>query len=371
MKLLIAADIFPPQAGGPATYAVTLAKELTKQGVSVRIVSLNPRSDTSAVPCPVFCVSSKNKHWCYLQYFWLLFWHGIRSDIFYAMGPVNAGWPASIVARLLHKKFVVKVVGDYAWEQGVVKCGVTESVDEFQKKQYADFVGRLQKAERATVQRADHVIVPSQYLAGIVAGWGADKGKIAVIYNAIEMPSDVRPVEKPAGEHWVVSVARLVPWKGLEAVMRAVKALTASFPGLRLKIIGDGPDRQRLEQLQNELGLSSAVSFFGNLPHAAVLSYIAAADAVVLNSGYEGLSHTLLEARFLGRTAIASRVGGNPEVLADKYLFPWDDISAIGNCLTAALTEPVEPLIAEFANRFRFETMIAGTKKLLEEVCAS
>ncbi|MBI5728716.1 MAG: glycosyltransferase family 4 protein [Candidatus Magasanikbacteria bacterium] len=371
MKILIAADIFPPQAGGPATYSVTLANELVKQGVEVCIVSLNPQSDKTVVTCPMYCVSSTNKRSRYLQYFWLLFRHALKVDLIYAMGPVNAGWPTSIVARVLHKKFVVKVVGDYAWEQGVVKCGVKESVDEFQNKTYSDFVGRLQKAERLVVQKADRVIVPSKYLAGMVQGWGAPGHKVEVVYNSIEMPSEVKPAEKPAGERWVVSVARLVPWKGVEAVMRAVKELQGQFPGLKLKIIGDGPDRSRLEAIQKELGLFSTVSFFGNVPRAGALSYIAAADVVVLNSGYEGLSHILLEARFLGRTTIASRIGGNPEVLADNYLFPWNDVGAIKECLNNALLHPAEPVTAEFAKRFRFETMIAETKKILEEVCAS
>ena len=373
MKILIAADIFPPQAGGPATYAVTLANELVKQGVEVSIVSLNSHSDKKVLDNRValFSVKSNFKPLRYWQYYRLLLARGRSADVIYAMGPVNAGWPAWRAARKLRKKFVVKVVGDYAWEQGQVLGLIKDSVDDFQKKSYGGKAGWLKKIEANVASVADCVIVPSKYLAGIVKGWGAPEDKVEVVYNAIEVSPTVKPMEKPEGERWVVSVARLVPWKGLEAAMRAVKELLKTFPDLKFKIVGDGPDRKRLEQIQNELGLMSVVSFFGNVPRAEALSYIAAADVVILNSGYEGLSHMLLEARFLGRTAIASRVGGNPEALSDKFLFPWDDVSVIGECIKNALAHPAEPVSPEFAARFSFETMIVETKKILEKGCAS
>src|SRR3989344_7995859 len=103
MKLLIAADIFPPESGGPATYCVTLANELVKLGDEVKIVSLNPNSDRSLVPCSLFLVHFKNKLFRYLEYTWLLFWHAKWADVIYAMGPVNAGFPAYIASKMRAK----------------------------------------------------------------------------------------------------------------------------------------------------------------------------------------------------------------------------------------------------------------------------
>ena len=96
MKILIAADIFPPQAGGPATYAVTLANELVKQGIEVSIVSLNSHSDKKVLDNRValFSVKSSFKPLRYWQYYRLLLARGRSADVIYAMGPVNAGWPA-------------------------------------------------------------------------------------------------------------------------------------------------------------------------------------------------------------------------------------------------------------------------------------
>lgn len=101
MRLLIAADIFPPESGGPATYAVTLANELWKQGVAVKIVSLNPNSYQSKVQCAVYKVKSHHKFLRYFEYLFLLLKQVTTSDVVYAMGPVNAGLPALVAARLM------------------------------------------------------------------------------------------------------------------------------------------------------------------------------------------------------------------------------------------------------------------------------
>ena len=87
MKLLIAADIFPPVSGGPATYAVTLANALKKEGADVHIVTLTPEADGSVVSAPVENVEPRRKFWKYVQYARLLYKNAKTSDCMYAMGP--------------------------------------------------------------------------------------------------------------------------------------------------------------------------------------------------------------------------------------------------------------------------------------------
>ncbi len=371
MYLLIAADIFPPESGGPATYCVTLANELVKKGYKVIVVSLNPNSDkTKLNGSEVFAVKSRFKPLRYWQYYKLLLKHGRDADIIYAMGPVNAGYPALRAAKKLGKKFVVKVVGDYAWEQGQVLGLVKDSIDDFQKKQYGGKIGGLQKIEKKVVRAADLVITPSDYLKNMVIGWGASEGKVKKIYNAVQLPLDVKPVAKPAGERWIVSVGRLVPWKNVEFIMKAIKEL--GWSDLKLKVIGDGPERIRLEQIRIEHNLGEVVEFLGNLPHDSALQYMAAADLVALDSGYEGLSHVLLEARFLGRPAIASRVGGNPEVIREEdHLFTWRAVVELRKAIEVIINRPVEGMPAEFATFFSFGKMVEDTKKALSEVCVN
>ncbi|MBI5221574.1 MAG: hypothetical protein HY979_02100, partial [Candidatus Magasanikbacteria bacterium] len=125
MKILIAADIFPPEAGGPATYAAALAKALPANGVETAVVSLNPNSKVQVTDYPLAKVRFGGKILRYGEFFLLLLSQAVKGDLIYAMGPVNSGLPAWLVSRLVGKKMAVKVVGDYAWEQGNIRFGVT------------------------------------------------------------------------------------------------------------------------------------------------------------------------------------------------------------------------------------------------------
>ena len=379
MKLLIAADIFPPESGGPATYAVTLAKELTKQGDQVVIVSLNPNSDRSTVSCFLFPVSFQNKLLRYFQYLYLLFKHSKAVDVIYAMGPVNAGFPAWLAARLRRKKLVVKVVGDYAWEQSTQRFGVTDSMAVFQKQRhYSAIVQFLKWLESFVVRHADRVIVPSDYLRGIVLGWGAKADQVEIVYNAVELKV-VAAVAKPNEERWIVSVGRLVPWKGMEALVSIASEIITEHPNLKLKIIGDGPEREKLRLKIEDLRLKDCVELLGNLPREQTLSFIHAADVFVLNSGYEGLSHVLLEALSFSRPVLVSDVGGNPEIIIKNQtgdLFEYNNHVQIREKIREFLQNPslhLPKLNTDdlFFDRFKLSTMIAKTKQTLEKVCAN
>lgn len=369
MRLLIAADIFPPESGGPATYVVNLANTLAKQGNDVVIVSLNSKSDKNILDQKVrlYPVASGFKPLRYWQYYNLLKKYGKDTDVIYAMGPVNAGWPALKVAKKLGKKFVVKVVGDYAWEQGQVSGKVKDSIDDFQYKNCGGKIGWLQKIERRVVRTADMVIVPSKYLGKIVEGWGCDKGQIKVIYNEVDFVI-AEPI-KHEGEKWLVSVGRLVPWKGMDTLIEVISDLVNRFPKStwKLKIVGDGPELDKLKKKVANRDLSDVVQLTGNLPKEKTLAYIASADVFVLNSAYEGFSHTLIEAHNQGVPVLASRVGGNPEVVGDPNLFEYNNQQEI---LEKVLQQ--SNFGKQSAKRHSFgNDIILETKEILEQLCTN
>ncbi|MEK7084337.1 MAG: glycosyltransferase family 4 protein [Patescibacteria group bacterium] len=382
MRLLIAADIFPPVSGGPATYAVTLANALKKEGTEVRIVTLTPDADTDMVSVPVESVEPRRKFWKYVQYTRLVYKHAKLSDCIYAMGPVNAGFPAWIVSILLGKPLAVKVVGDYAWEQGAERFGVNDGIDAFQKKRgYGFFVEMLRMIEQWVVRRADRVIVPSDYLKTIVRGWGARPDRITLIYNAIDIMS-AEEIVKPEGEQWIVSVGRLARWKGMQTLIELMPHILSQFPRAQLKIVGDGPQYDALEDRIEALHLSDSVQLLGDLPRSETLSYIQSADVFVLNSGYEGLSHTLLEAISFHTPILASTAGGNTELIVpgkNGELFPYNDADRIREHILARLSAPSSAYDGngvvltdeekKFFEQFQLATMITRTKRILEQVC--
>lgn len=371
-RLLLAADIFPPQSGGPATYVVMLANELVRRGIGVRIASLNPESDRSAVSCELLAVRSRPKLLRYIEYLCLLFKEAGRVDVVYAMGPVNAGFPALAVARLRRKKFAVKVVGDYAWEQferqrveGGRQRYTDCSIEEFQNLKPGGKIGLLKRAESFVVRRAGAVITPCEYLKKMTIGWGALENRVSVIYNAVEMKT-VTPAPKSEDERWIVSAGRLVPWKGMDTLISILPEIQKEFSDVKLKIIGDGSEKEKLKDQSSRLKAGSVESL-GNLSHEQTASYIAAADVFVLNSGYEGLSHVLLEALSLGVPVLASRVGGNSEVLPGDCLFEYNNEEEIKRKIIETFQSTRR--LALDREKFSLPVMIERTKNKLRDLC--
>jgi len=365
MKILIAADIFPPQSGGPATYVVALANELAKKGDIVKIVSLNPESDAGAVSSGVVAVKNKNKLLRYLEYLYLLWKNAKDAEIIYAMGPVNAGFPALITAKLTGKKLVTKIVGDYAWEQGVQRFGVKDLIDDFQvKNNYSFWVKLLKWIEKKVAQNSSLVIVPSLYLKGIVVGWGLSVHCVSVVYNEVEYVP-VNPIEHK-DEKWVVSVGRLISWKGMDTLIEIMPDLLKKIHNLKLKIVGDGPVIEDLRKKVKDLNLENSVELTGNLSKEKASVYMASADVFVLNSGYEGYSHVLIEAHNQGAPVLASRAGGNAEVVAGDALFEYNNKEEIKEKILANINTPKrEPM----KHGFLRHNMIDETRQILQSLC--
>lgn len=303
MRLVIATPLYPPEIGGPATYAKLLYEGLPEKGIEVEMVKF---SGVRHLPKLI-------RHYAYYR----RVLKAIRTaDMVLALDPVSVGLPAMKAAQKARKPFVVKIVGDYAWEQGQQRFGVTESLDDFVKTKNIPFPVRvLRRIQTRVARSAVKVIVPSEYLKGIIKHWGISEEKIKVIYNAVSIeemgniPKTVNGLLRPL----VVTVGRLVPWKHIDRIIDAVWAVRREGKHLSLVVVGDGPDRKKLEDHANHL-LKNSFYFTGQLSHPDTLATLKAADIFVLNSSYEGLSHVLIEAKKLGIPAIVTDAGGNSEV---------------------------------------------------------
>lgn len=309
MRVLIATGIFPPQIGGPATYSKLLYDELPRRGIEVEVASFGDYVD-------------KPRLIRHFLYFLELVRKSDRADLILALDPVSVGLPALFASQVRSLPFALKVVGDYAWEQGTQRFGVTDTLDEFArcKSEHSWQVRLLRRIQTYVANGADHIIVPSKYLKSILVDWGIDSHKIAVIYNGFHMqpvketPSVLRKRLKLTGKV-IVTVGRLVPWKGIKELISIMPDVIAAHADARLVVIGDGPERTSLEKQASDLGLSDRVTFTGKLPQADMFNYVKASDAFVLNTSYEGFSHQILETMALGTPIITTAVGGNVEAI--------------------------------------------------------
>ncbi|MBI5668844.1 MAG: glycosyltransferase family 4 protein [Chloroflexi bacterium] len=375
-KLLIASGIFHPESGGPATYLYELLPELQALGWDVRALTYGD-APTAGYPYSLVRIPRRRLPLRLLAYAraarpWLAW-----ADLVYIH---------SLDLPLLGSRRaprVVKIVGDPGWERAIRKGWIppTEDIDVFQTKRYGLIVN-YQKANRARQVRAmDAVIVPSQYLKRMVIGWGVDEARIHVIYNALPpehraldlTQADARAQLELGDEPIFLTVARLTPWKGVDHLIAAL----ARVPDARLIVAGDGDELDALRRQVAAARLASRVTFLGRVSRQQVALYMKAADYTVLYSGYEGLSHTLLESLRAGTPVIASDQGGNPEVVQhgiNGLLVPYVNVEALAAALSVAVQPGKRAALAANANvgmeRFDFVGMVHQTSDVLRQILA-
>lgn len=298
MKILIATGIYPPEIGGPATYAFLVENELKKRGHEVFVLPFRVVRKYPTIIRHIFYFIKVCKK---------ILW----ADIVLAQDTVSVGLPSLIASKITNKPIVIRVPGDFAWEQGVQRFGVKENIDDFQNKKYGFRVELLRKVQKFVVKKASFVITPSDYFKKVVFNWGVKSEKIICIYNGVSVPENI--TKKTFDNNTIVTAGRLVPWKGFDLLIKSIKNINAD-----LLIIGDGEDKNRLEKLVKDLNVSDKVFFVGRLPREELLSYIKGSSLFVLTSSFESFSFQLVEAMMIGATVVALKAGNLSEIIKDK-----------------------------------------------------
>ncbi|MBL8133974.1 MAG: glycosyltransferase family 4 protein [Anaerolineae bacterium] len=377
LRLFIASGIVHPEPGGPATYLHRLLPELQARGWQVSVVSYSDDRPVEAYPYPIQRIPRRALPLRWFDYARaarpLLKW----ADVVYLH---TLGLPLLGDRRAPR---VVKIVGDQGWERAIRKGWVAPmlDVDEYQRAALPPPAAADRAARAREASALDGVIVPSEYLKRMVVGWGVDPAKIQVIYNALP-PEDRRApshtqrdaraaFDLPQNAPIFLTVGRLVAWKGVDHLIAALRRVKDAH----LVVAGEGPLLESLKAAAADL--AERVYFLGRVSRERMPLLMRAADYLVLYSGYEGLSHTLLESLAVGTPVIASDKGGNPEVVqhgVNGLLAPYVDIEALAAALTEALQPGKRAALAANApvgmERFDFTRMIAATDGALRAYAA-
>jgi glycosyltransferase involved in cell wall biosynthesis len=375
MNVLMITGIFPPDIGGPATYVPLISSELAKRGHKITVVTLSERpghADGSydfvvrrirrGLPKPLRLLFTVAR----------ILREGQSAHVLY----VNGLFIEAVIANLiLRKPMVQKIVGDWAWERATNERWVLDGFDEFQKRKYDFRVGFLKALRSFCARRADNVIVPSQYLANALRSWGVPDAGTTVIYNAVELPALKRSIIPLSTRFKVVTVGRLVPWKQIDRLIESLSECDQAG----LLIIGDGPERTRLEALAREKKVADRVCFAGQKNKDETFALMAGCDLFVLNSSYEGFPHVVLEAMSAGLPVVATMAGGTPELVRhgeNGVLIAPNANGALSRTLIRLLTSREERrrLAAgarETTQRFRRSAMIEATEAALRAAARS
>lgn len=202
--------------------------------------------------------------------------------------------------------------------------------------------------ERLNTRRADLVMVTSRYCAEVARReYGVPADRLAVVPEPIDLEgwdehfARARRRRRPGPV--VLSVARMYPRKRLDDLLRAGAILGGRIADARIRIVGQGPQRDALVRLHAELALGDSVQLLGDLSRERLAEEYVNADLFCLPSVQEGFGIVFLEAMAAGLPVVACRAAAIPEVVLDGVtgvLTPPRDPAALAEALEGLLRDP-------------------------------
>lgn len=201
---------------------------------------------------------------------------------------------------------------------------------------------------------------------------------VTVIPNPVSVPADVPAagIEWPSPERpTIIAVGRLQPQKGYEVALRAMARLARTHPDWRLVILGEGPQRSRLEALRQELGLADSVVFAGRVPEP--WPWLKRAGLYLMSSHSEGFPNALAEAMAAGLPCVSTDCPSGPADLitpgVDGLLVPPGDDAAMAAALATLIDQPqlrarLAAAAGAVGTRFALETVLAQWDATLADV---
>lgn len=303
MRILIVTPIFPPTIGGPATYLKELLVRLPPQ-IPVKVLTFGEGQN----PNVTFISTKGGLIFRQLKFFLTALKLGIDCDLFYLQEPAVVGLSGLIAAKILGKKAITKYVGDPAWEKLRRDKKNPGPLEDFLLN--AHHKSWLFFTTKFVLTNSDRIITPAKYLKNLLSkAYGHSASKIQVIPNSVSKINQKNTKIKNSA----IVVGRLVNWKNIDLILQAVQIVQKTIPGLKLTIIGDGPEDARLKKLKSKNTL-----FLGNLSQEKTLEHISENEVLILFSDYEGLPHVAIEAQSQGTVVVASNIPGTDEVVIDR-----------------------------------------------------
>lgn len=373
-KILLVTDIFPPQIGGPATFIDRMARVLAAKGYRVTVVCSSDQAGEPSDrerPFKVRRVALTPALAYKVKMRLALFLEMLRHQQIFVNGLETY---VRQISRILGRSYILKVVGDPVWETARNQGATLLNIDDFQhsvpeQNQWRHLVNR----RNLYLQTARLIVTPSNYLKTMVINWGIPAGKVVTVSNGIgdEYLGASTPAPREGSPFSALFVGRLTNWKGVETILLASREL----PDMQVQILGDGPEYPLLADLARQLGLEARVRFQGRVSPVAVRDEMARTHVLVLDSLYEGLSHTLLEAMARGVPCIAANCGGNPELVAsgvNGLVIPPQDVASLVKALQMLRDdEPLRYRLAAAAQqssrRFPLSVSIDNIVNLLDK----
>jgi len=330
MKVLIYTHEFPPFLGGLATTSLKLARGLSSSGIEAVVLApsygVKDSETDSKLACRVIRARGLGTKWIkalpYAQILLGLFslLSALRKErpdvvLFITEEAEAAGGLVPVISFTP----VVRVAGS-----GITTC--------FYGKKLAK---RLMKYPMMRLyKKAGGIVAVSRNTKGLLESVGVPGDSITVIYNGVgeeilSKAPDYGKIKALRMKHGIgesspviITIARVLPRKGQDMVIRALPLVQKEFPGVVYVVVGEGRFKRKFAELAEESGVGGSVIFTGGIRHEEIIDYLDMADIFVMpsrdwDSKVEGLPNALLEAGARARPVIAGKRGGSAEAVRD------------------------------------------------------
>ena len=203
LKVLIATGIYPPDIGGPATYAKNLAKELVKIGVKVKVLTYSDEQGGKRKESSVHrIIRKKNILIRYYNYFRQACFLVEKADVVYILDLMSAGFPGIVAAKIHHKKVIFRTGGDFLWEKAFQDGWTDLPLREYYKGKKRLKENLLFWFCKILLKRIDLILFSTQLQAGIYKDYdeafsGLEKTK------TIEPDQTLKPQYEDAYQNWL------------------------------------------------------------------------------------------------------------------------------------------------------------------------
>jgi phosphatidylinositol alpha-1,6-mannosyltransferase len=339
-SLLIVSYNFPPQLGGIEQLCVQLARALHQLGIEVHVITkAQPGAERFDADEPYTVHRYRKADVGMSRVVAGLLRHG--HDRVLCMQWTSALWLATSRAVMGRPRTL----------------GIMVHGKELYPSPASPFPHSVQRAALRRVMRgASHLLPNSSFTAGLLRQqvthdnvWLVPLGVDASRFSSASSASEASRWRQGHAGPVVSTLARLVPRKGVDTLLRALPELLQTHPTLQCVVAGEGPDAPRLAALARELGVASHVEFVGRLPEHALTAFYAASDVFVLLSrleaegrDVEGFGLVLLEAQAAGCPVVTTREGGMPDALVPErtgLLVDAHDPHAVAHTLAGLLAD--------------------------------
>ena len=327
-SVVIAAYEFPPDLGGTAEMSAALARGLAARGWSVTVIT---RENGATVP---------GGQWPFPVHRWLpRDRHGAAGNLIRFLRTVSLSRRLRTLARekaasyiLVTEALRLRGLSGAAMRKGLAAAGARMGVlfHGMDLIQLPAMKREKRWLYRRTLRSFDDLYTNSLFTAECARLELGEERRVTPIGCGVSPEMLPEPVDRDAarrrlgveGGPVLLTVARLVPRKGVDRTIEALPQIRARFPGVQYLVAGDGPDRSRLEKLTETHGCKDCVQFLGNFSDAEKGTLYSAADVFIMpcrcvpSRSVEGFGIVFLEANHYGVPVVAGCSGGAPDAVA-------------------------------------------------------